>query len=217
MEKIRKNSLSFLKPFPTKIVCVGLNYHRHAKELGMETPRHPIIFLKPLTALIGPGESIVYPPFMAHRVDYEGELGVVIGKKCRNANVRGALDYVKGYLCVNDVTARDLQKLDGQWTRAKSFDTFCPVGPRIASAENLRDPNNVRIVTRLNGKVAQDDTTLDFIFNVQEVISFISRVMTLLPGDIISTGTPPGIGAMKKGDTVEVEIEGIGVLRNKVG
>lgn len=207
------NRLSILKPFPTKIICVGLNYHRHAKELGMQAPRHPIIFLKPLTALIGPEENIVYPKTMAKRVDYEGELGVIIGKKCRNASVNDALGFVKGYTCVNDVTARDLQKLDGQWTRAKSFDTFCPVGPKVA---RLKNPNDVRIVTRLNGNVVQHDTTKDFIFTVQEVISFISQVMTLFPGDIISTGTPPGIGPMKKGDMVEVEIEEIGKLRNNV-
>ena len=202
----------FLKNKPTKIICVGLNYHCHAKEIGMNTPRHPIIFMKPVTSLIGPGEKIVYPK-ISKRVDYEGELGLVIGKKCKFVSPQKALSYVEGYICVNDVTARDLQKLDGQWTRAKSFDTFCPVGPRIVK---LKNPNNVKIQTFLNGKVKQDSNTSEFIFKVEEVISFISQVMTLLPGDIISTGTPRGIGPMRKGDTVEVVIEGVGTLRNYV-
>lgn len=202
----------FLKNKPTKIICVGLNYHCHAKEIGMNTPRHPIIFMKPVTSLIGPGEKIVYPK-ISKRVDYEGELGLVIGKKCKFVSPQKALSYVEGYICVNDVTARDLQKLDGQWTRAKSFDTFCPVGPKVVK---LKNPNNVKIQTFLNGKVKQDSNTSEFIFKVEEVISFISQVMTLLPGDIISTGTPRGIGPMRKGDTVEVVIEGVGTLRNYV-
>jgi 2-keto-4-pentenoate hydratase/2-oxohepta-3-ene-1,7-dioic acid hydratase in catechol pathway len=205
-------NLSFLKHKPTKIVCVGLNYHNHAKELNMKTPRHPIIFLKPLTALIGPGDKIIYPK-MSKRVDYEGELAIVIGKKCKNVSKKQATKYVQGFTCLNDITARDLQNIDGQWTRAKSFDTFCAVGPRVVK---LKNPNNVKIQTFLNGKIKQDSNSNQFIFNVSEVISFISRVMTLFPGDIIATGTPPGIGPMKKGDTVEIRIEGIGSLINYV-
>ncbi len=205
-------SLNFLKKKPTKIICVGLNYHCHAKELDMNTPHHPIIFLKPLTCLNGPGGKIVYPK-ISKRVDYEGELGVVIKKKCRNVAKSNVGKYIEGFICVNDVTARDIQKLDGQWTRAKSFDTFCCVGPKIVK---LKNPNKVKIQTLLNGKVVQDSNTSEFIFTVEEVVSFISKVMTLLPGDIISTGTPKGIGPMHKGDKVEVRIEGIGGLRNYV-
>jgi len=206
-------NLSFLKKKPTKIICVGLNYHCHAKELGMNTPHHPIIFLKPLTSLIGPGDKIKYPS-ISKRVDYEGELGIVVGKRCKGVSSRNALSYISGFICVNDVTARDIQKLDGQWTRAKSFDTFCCVGPKVVK---LKNPNNVKIQTLLNGKVKQDSNTSEFIFTVEEIVSFVSKVMTLLPGDIISTGTPKGIGPMHKGDEVEVRIEGIGSLRNCVG
>ncbi len=205
-------NLPFLKHQPTKIVCVGLNYHCHAKELGMNTPHHPIIFLKPTTALIGPKESIIYPK-MSKRVDYEGELGIIIKKKCKNISKSKAIQYIEGFTCVNDITARDLQKLDGQWTRAKSFDTFCAVGPKIVKDIN---PNNVKIQTFLNGKIKQDSNTSNFIFKVEEIISFISKVMTLNPGDIISTGTPKGIGPMHKGDKIELKIEGIGSLINYV-
>ncbi len=199
---------------PSKIVCVGLNYHSHAKELRMNTPHHPIIFLKPPTTLAGNYDKIIYP-YQSKRVDYEAELGLVIGRKARNIRKSQAKRYVKGFTCVNDVTARDLQKLDGQWTRAKSFDTFCPAGPRIVPWKNI-DPNNLRIQSFLNGKIKQDSNTDEFIFTVEELISFISGVMTLLPGDIISTGTPPGIGPMKKGDRVEVKIEDVGTLTNYV-
>ncbi|HZX45580.1 MAG TPA: fumarylacetoacetate hydrolase family protein [Candidatus Nanoarchaeia archaeon] len=205
-------NLSFLKTPPTKIICVGLNYHCHAKELGMNTPHHPIIFLKPLTSLIGPKDNIVYPR-QSKRVDYEGELGIVIKKQGKGIQKEKAMQYVGGFTCINDITARDLQQLDGQWTRAKSFDTFCAVGPKIAS---LKDPNNVKIQTLLNGEIKQDSSTKEFIFKVEEIIAFISSVMTLNPGDIIATGTPKGIGPMKKGDTVEIRIEGIGNLVNTV-
>lgn len=199
---------------PTKIVAVGLNYHNHAKELGMRAPRHPLIFIKPTTTIIGQGETIVIPS-MSKRVDYEAELALVIGKKCKDVSEEDALTYVEGLTCLNDVTARDLQKLDGQWTRAKSFDTFCPVGPRLVKVDKI-DPNDVRVQLFLNGELKQDSSTKEFIFKVEKIISFISQVMTLNPGDIITTGTPPGIGQMKSGDIVEVKIEGIGTLKNKV-
>lgn len=206
------SSLSFLKHKPTKIVCVGLNYHCHAQELGMNTPRHPILFMKPLTTLIGPNDNIIYPK-MSKRVDYEGELGIIIKNKCKDISKKEALSHVEGYTCVNDITARDLQKKDGQWTRAKSFDTFCSVGPKIVKDLN---PNNLKIQTFLNGEIKQDSSTKNFIFKVEEIIEFISQVMTLNPGDIIATGTPIGIGPMKKGDKVEIKIENIGTLVNYV-
>jgi 2-keto-4-pentenoate hydratase/2-oxohepta-3-ene-1,7-dioic acid hydratase in catechol pathway len=197
---------------PSKIVAVGLNYRTHAAEVKMELPQEPILFLKPSTAVIGPGEIIIYPA-MAKRVDYEGELGVVIGKRCQAVTVEQAPDYILGYTCVNDVTARDLQKKDGQWTRAKGFDTFSPLGPFI---ETGLDPADVLIETFLNGEKKQSSSTSDLIFPVPYLVSFISRVMTLLPGDVIATGTPSGIGPMQHGDAVEVRIEGIGVLKNIV-
>ncbi len=205
-------NLSFLKHKPTKIVCVGLNYHCHAKELGMNTPHHPIIFMKPLTSLIGPEENIIYPK-MSKRVDYEGELALVIKDKIKDIKESQAMKHIEGFTCVNDITARDLQKLDGQWTRAKSFDTFCAVGPKIVKDI---DPNNVKIQSFLNNELKQDSNTSNFIFKVEEIVSFISKVMTLNPGDIISTGTPKGIGPMKKGDKIEIKIKGIGTLRNYV-
>ena len=207
------SNLKFLKKKPTKIICVGLNYHCHAKELGMNTPHHPIIFLKPATTLIGPGENIIYPK-MSKRVDYEAELAVIIKNKTRNIKEKDVMKNIEGFTCLNDVTARDLQKIDGQWTRAKSFDTFCPVGPKIVKDI---EPNNVKIQSFLNGEIKQDSSTSNLIFKVEELVSFISKIMTLMPGDIIATGTPKGIGPMKKGDTIEIKIEGIGTLRNYVG
>jgi 2-keto-4-pentenoate hydratase/2-oxohepta-3-ene-1,7-dioic acid hydratase in catechol pathway len=205
-------SLSFLKNKPTKIVCVGLNYHCHAKELGMNTPHHPILFMKPITSLIGPGDKIIYPS-QSKRVDYEAELAIVIKDKVKDISKREAMKHIEGFTCLNDVTARDLQKLDKQWVRSKSFDTFCPVGPKIVKSIN---PNNVRIQSFLNGELKQDSNTSEFIFKVEELVSFISQVMTLNPGDIIATGTPSGIGPMHKGDKIEVKIDGIGTLRNYV-
>ena len=196
---------------PTKIVCVGLNYAEHAQELKMELPEEPVIFLKPPSATLGPGGQIVYPA-SSQQVDYEGELGVVIGKRCKNVPAGEAEKYILGYTCFNDVTARDLQRKDGQWTRAKSFDTFASFGPWIASI----DPTHVDIQTRVNGKTMQKSNTFDLIFEVPELVEFISGVMTLEPGDVIATGTPPGVGPLQKGDVVEVEIEGIGVLKNSV-
>ncbi len=197
---------------PSKIVALGLNYHNHAKELNSPVPDSPLTFLKPSTSVIGPGDNIVYPAVSA-RVDYEGELAVVIKKPVWRVAVEDALDYVLGYTCFNDVTARDLQSHDKQWTRAKGFDTFAAVGPWI---ETELDPGSVVLETYLNGKLKQRGNTSDLIYPVAELINFISHVMTLLPGDIIATGTPSGVGPMYPGDTVEVRIPAIGTLRNSV-
>jgi 2-keto-4-pentenoate hydratase/2-oxohepta-3-ene-1,7-dioic acid hydratase in catechol pathway len=197
---------------PSKIVCVGRNYADHASELGNELPKEPLLFFKPPSAVINPGDEIVYPRQSA-RVDFEGELGVVIGRRCRNASRDTALDYVLGYTIVNDVTARDLQKSDGQWARAKGFDTFAPIGPWIVSELDWR---NARLKTRLNGAVKQDASTASMIFDIPVLIEFISAAFTLEPGDVIATGTPSGVGPMQIGDTVAVEIEGIGTLTNRV-
>jgi len=196
---------------PSKIVCVGLNYVKHAQELKMPLPDEPILFLKPPSAILAPGGQIVYPS-SSIQVDYEGELAFVIGKRCRNVSADEAEKYILGYTCFNDVTARDLQRKDGQWTRAKSFDTFAPFGPWIGKI----DPSDADIKTRVNGKLVQDSNTSDLIFSVPRLVQFISAVMTLEPGDVIATGTPPGVGQLQKGDLVEVEIEGIGVLKNSV-
>jgi len=205
--------LKLLAPcLPSKIVCLGLNYRPHARETNQPIPSNPIIFLKPPTAVIGPGDSIILP-HNYHRVDYEGELAIVIGKKAHFVPREKAHDYVLGYTCFNDVTERQFQKEDGQWTRAKSFDTFAPIGPWI---ENEVDPDNLKLETRLNGLTCQSESTGELIFDTKELISFISEIMTLLPGDVISTGTPAGIGPMKPGDTVEVIIEKIGILQNRV-
>ena len=207
-----KMPISFLKDQPTKIVCAGLNYRGHAKEMNMPLPKEPVLFLKPLTALIGPEDNIIYPE-MSNRVDYEAELAVIIKDKIKNIEEKDVMKHIGGFTCLNDVTARDLQKKDGQWTRAKSFDTFCAIGPKI---EKNINPNNVKIQSFLNGKLKQDSSTSNFIFNVEQLVSFISKVMTLNPGDIIATGTPAGIGPMKKGDKIEIKIEGIGSLVNYV-
>jgi 2-keto-4-pentenoate hydratase/2-oxohepta-3-ene-1,7-dioic acid hydratase in catechol pathway len=197
---------------PSKIIGIGQNYRAHAAEMGKGIPEEPLMFLKPSTAVIADGMPIERPAGY-ERVDYEGELGVVIGKRARRVSREQALEYVKGYVCVNDVTVRDLQKKDGQWTRAKGFDTFCPIGPRIVAD---LDPRNLRITTRVNGVVKQDSSTSDLIFDVAALISFVSHHMTLEEGDVISTGTPSGVGPLQPGDVVEVEIAGIGVLRNPV-
>lgn len=199
---------------PSKIVAVGLNYKDHALERGKPLPEEPLLFLKPSTAVIGPGETIVYPHHMSKRVDYEGELALVIK---RRASMLSALEpvepYILGYTCFNDVTARDLQDKDKQFTRAKSFDTFAAIGPWIAVG---LDPSNLDIKTYLNGKLRQSSNTRNLIFSIPDLVRFISNVMTLLPGDVITTGTPSGIGPMVPGDEVDVEIEGIGKLRNRV-
>lgn len=209
-EVCRLEDVKLLAPCePTKIVAVGLNYADHAKEMNEQIPPEPKIFIKPATAVIGPGDVIQRPD--SERVDYEGELAIVIKKRAKDVPVERALEYVLGYTCLNDVTARGLQSRDGQWTRAKGFDTFCPIGPVITDEI---DPNNVSVQTRLNGEVKQDSDTSHFIFRVEEMICFISHVMTLLPGDVITTGTPSGMGPMQDGDSVEICIEGIGTLRN---
>jgi len=213
-EEYLLKEVKILSPvIPSKIVAVGLNYRDHAKELGMKIPDEPIIFLKPPTAVIGPEEDIVLPP-ESKEVHYEGELAVVIGKEIyRPKNFKEVESAILGYTCFNDVTARDLQRKDGQWTRSKSFNTFAPLGPFI---ETELDPGNLHIETRVNGEIRQKSSTKELIFNVFELVSFISNIMTLFPGDIIATGTPPGVGVLKEGDIVEVFIEGIGTLRNGV-
>ena len=198
---------------PSKIVALGLNYRDHAAEFGHQVPEEPLIFLKPSTAVIGPEAAIIYPK-MSRRVDYEAELAVVIGKTAHRVREDEALEYVLGYTCLNDVTARDLQKKDGLFTRAKGFDTFAAMGPWIETA--IGDPDNVMVEAYLNGEPRQHASTSNMVFGVRRLIAFISEVMTLLPGDVISTGTPSGIGPMRPGDVVEVRVEGIGTLRNQV-
>lgn len=208
-------SVTLLAPAqPSKIVCVGRNYADHAKELGNEVPKEILIFLKPPSSVIAPQEKIARPE-ISQRVDFEGELAVIVSKQCRNIGANEDVrQYILGYTCANDVTARDLQKKDDQWTRAKGFDTFCPVGPWVTDAI---DPwKGVRVETRLNGTVKQSASTLDFIFSLDAVMRYIAGVMTLLPGDLILTGTPAGIAPMVAGDVVEVTIDGIGTLKNPV-
>jgi len=197
---------------PSKIVAVGLNYAKHAGEMKEELIGNPILFIKPSTAVLAPGGEIVYPP-ESKRVDYEAELAVVIKKKCRKVTAEEASEYILGYTALNDVTARDLQKKDGQWTRGKGFDTFCPFGPYI---DTDFDPSGRRIRSVLSGEIKQDGNTGDMIYKVSELVSFISSGMTLLPGDVIATGTPEGIGPMQKGDTIEIIIDGLAALKNTV-
>ncbi|AIS30950.1 fumarylacetoacetate hydrolase family protein [Methanobacterium formicicum] len=197
---------------PSKVVCVGLNYRDHAQELNMDLPEEPILFIKPPTTVIGPDNPIIYPP-QCHQLDYEAELAVVIGRETRFTSKNDARDHIAGYTILNDVTARDLQRKDGQWTRAKSFDTFCPIGPWI---ETDMDPSHQDISLKLNGEVKQNSNTENMIFSVEELVEFISHIMTLNQGDIIATGTPPGVGSMNVEDIVEVKIEGIGTLSNKI-
>jgi len=198
---------------PSKVVCVGRNYREHAAELGNKMPDEPLLFLKPPSSVIASGAKVELPP-QSQQVEHEGELGVVIGRTARKLTEDDdPLSYVFGYTCVNDVTARDLQRKDVQFTRGKSFDTFCPVGPWIVTA---LDPANVQVSTRVNGEVKQNGNTADMAFPVPFLIRYISGIMTLNPGDLIATGTPAGVSRMKHGDTVEVEVEGIGVLRNSI-
>ncbi|MFA5271016.1 MAG: fumarylacetoacetate hydrolase family protein [Candidatus Omnitrophota bacterium] len=212
-QRIELNRIRFLPPADcAKIVLAGLNYKDHAKELKMSRPQNPIIFLKPTTTLIAHNEAIIYPAGV-NRLDYEAELAIVIKKEAKNIKPKDVSKYILGYTCLNDVTARDLQKSDGQWTRSKSFDTFCPLGPWI---ETSIDPQDTAIRLWLNGILKQNSTTKEFIFNIDYLVSFISNVMTLSPGDVVSTGTPFGVGPMKKGDIVEVEVEGVGKLSNYV-
>lgn len=208
-------ALSLLAPVtPSKIVCIGRNYREHAAELGNEAPKEPLLFLKAPSALLPPGGSIRIPR-ISQRVDYEGELGVVIARTCHKLKAEENVhDYIRGYVIVNDVTARDLQKSDGQWSRAKGFDTFCPVGPIVSDA--IQPGNGINLTTRLNGAVKQHGSTQDFIFDIAALLRHISAAMTLNPGDLIPTGTPAGVGPMQPGDVVEVEIDGLSVLRNPV-
>jgi 2-keto-4-pentenoate hydratase/2-oxohepta-3-ene-1,7-dioic acid hydratase in catechol pathway len=215
MDPVMLTDAALLAPVsPSKIVGVGRNYREHAAELGNEVPAEPLIFFKPPSSLLAPGAP-VRRPSIAERVDYEGELGVVIAKKCYQlAADEDVRPYILGYTCVNDVTARDLQKKDVQFTRAKSFDTFCPVGPLVT---NEIDPwSGIGVETRVNGAVRQQDNTRDFIFPLDAVIRYISQVMTLMPGDLIPSGTPPGVGPVVAGDVMEITVEGIGTLSNPV-
>ena len=196
----------------SKVVCVGLNYRDHAAELGGDLPDEPLIFLKPNTSVIGPGEPILYPS-QSTDVHYEGELAVVIGRICREVSAEDAPKVIFGYTVANDVTARDLQAKDGQWARAKGFDTFCPIGPWI---ETDLDPSNLQVSTALNDESKQDGNTSDMVFSVPDIVAYVSSFMTLLPGDLILTGTPAGVGPMSVGDTVSVTVEGIGTLTNRV-
>ncbi|MDI9370744.1 MAG: fumarylacetoacetate hydrolase family protein [Synergistota bacterium] len=205
---------SYLPPSsPGKVVAIGLNYRDHAAEVGKPLPEEPLLFLKPSTSVVAHGEPVVYPPAMTSRVDYEAELGVVIGSRCKGVSPEQALACVLGYTCANDVTARDLQNKDGQWTRAKSFDTFCPLGPYVVCGI---DPSDLEIKMLLNGETVQSSRTSNLIFPVPVLVSHISQVMTLEPGDVIITGTPSGIAPVKKGDVMRVEIEGLGALENRV-
>lgn len=197
---------------PSKIVCVGRNYVEHAKELGNEVPKVPLIFLKPPSSIIASGDPILLPP-QSVQVEHEGELVAVIGKRGRNITAEAAREYVLGYTIGNDVTARDLQKTDGQWTRAKGFDTFCPFGPWI---DTDFDPSDALVICRVNGQMRQLASTRDMVFSISVLIAYISSVMTLEPGDLIFSGTPAGVSQLKDGDTVEVEVDGLGLLSNPV-
>ena len=209
-------------PDPEKIVCLGLNYREHAEESGMEEPPAPVLFAKFRNSLVGPGAPVVLPQ-ASEKVDYEGELAVVIGRTCKEVSEDEALDYVAGYMPLNDVSARDLQLQTGQWLAGKAVDTFAPCGPALVLADEVGDPQDLLLATRVNGETVQEASTSQMIFSVRQTISFVSRVMTLEPGDIVATGTPSGVGQsrtpplfLKEGDIVEVEIEKLGILRNPV-
>jgi 2-keto-4-pentenoate hydratase/2-oxohepta-3-ene-1,7-dioic acid hydratase in catechol pathway len=197
---------------PSKIVCVGRNYAAHARELGNEVPERPMLFFKPPSALVPSGAPIVLPA-ASTRVEYEGEIGVVVGRPLRNATPAESEAAIRGFICINDVTARDLQKTDGQWGRAKGFDTFCPAGPAVAEGLDWRE---LEVITRVNGEPRQRGSTSDMHFQIPELLAYISGIMTLEPGDYVATGTPAGVGLLAAGDVVEVEIPGVGVLRNPV-
>jgi 2-keto-4-pentenoate hydratase/2-oxohepta-3-ene-1,7-dioic acid hydratase in catechol pathway len=218
MRKLRPipfDAATILPPVtPSKIVCVGRNYRGHAAEMGKEVPKEPLIFFKPPSSLIGPGENIRRPKLSEH-TDYEGELGVVIGRRCyRLSPTEDVRPYILGYTVVNDFTARDLQRRDGQWWRGKGFDTFCPTGPLVT--DEIDPWKGIRVSTKVNGAIRQDGNTLDFIFSLDTIIRYVAEVMTLLPGDLIATGTPEGVAPVAGGDVIEVEVEGIGALKNPV-
>jgi 2-keto-4-pentenoate hydratase/2-oxohepta-3-ene-1,7-dioic acid hydratase in catechol pathway len=212
-EEVPLDDVRLLAPvLPSKLVCVGKNYAAHAAEFGMEVPEEPLLFLKPSTAVIGPHDPIRLLP-ISRRVDYEGELAVVIGRIARGVKTEDAAKYILGYTCANDVTLRDLQKTDDQWARAKGFDGSCPLGPWI---ETDLDPTDVRVETRLNGEIRQAAQTSHMVFGVATLVEFITSFMTLLPGDVILTGTPEGVGKLAQGDVVEIEVDGVGTLSNPV-
>src|SRR5665647_78540 len=224
-ESINEVELTLLSPVanPSKIICVGLNYFDHAVEAGVTTPSEPLLFAKFPNTLIGHGETISYSRKATKEVDYEGELAVVIGERCWQRSEQDALSCVLGYTVANDVSARDAQLSDGQWLRGKSFDRFCPLGPALVTADEVGDPQSLNISTRMNGVCVQDASTADMIFTVAELVSYCSRFFTLEPGDLVLTGTPPGVGFtrttplyLSDGDTVEVTIDGIGTLTNVV-
>jgi 2-keto-4-pentenoate hydratase/2-oxohepta-3-ene-1,7-dioic acid hydratase in catechol pathway len=200
-------------PRPSKVVCVGRNYVEHARELGNEVPERPLLFFKPPSAIIGDGDAIRLP-VASQRVEHEAEIGVVMGRRATRVAVGEAMDYVAGYAPLNDVTARDLQKLDGQWARAKGFDSFCPLGTMMP-ARGI-DPRELRVIGRVNGEVRQDGVSSQMAFPIAELIAYISAIMTLEPGDVVATGTPAGVGPLRAGDVVEVEVVGIGIIRNPV-
>jgi len=212
-EQVPLADVRLLAPvLPSKLVCVGRNYAAHAAEWGLDVPEEPLLFLKPSTAVVGPGDPIQLLP-ISTRVDYEGELAVVVGRLARHVRAEDAYRYILGFTCANDVTLRDLQKMDDQWARAKGFDGSCPLGPWV---ETELDPIDIRVETRLNGEIRQAAQTSDMVFGVAELIEYITEFMTLLPGDVLLTGTPEGVGRLSDGDVVEVEVEGIGTLSNPV-
>jgi 2-keto-4-pentenoate hydratase/2-oxohepta-3-ene-1,7-dioic acid hydratase in catechol pathway len=223
IQKVRREDVKLLAPVvPPDIIAIGLNYKRHADESVMAYPEKPVIFLKTTSSVIGPEEKIIIPKMAPNEVDYEAELAIIIGKKAKDLEINEVQNYILGYTCANDVSARDCQiRIDIQWARGKSFDTFCPLGPWIET--DLDDPDNCRIISRLNDKVMQDSNTSDFIFGTKELVSYCSKNFTLHPGTVIMTGTPEGVGFARKppvflkaGDIIEIEIEGIGKLSNKV-
>ena len=215
-EPVPLSELNLLPPVtPSKIVCVGRNYREHAAELGNEVPKEPLLFLKPPSSLLAP-RGIVRMPKLSTRVDFEGELGIVIGRRCHQIGPdEDVRPYIRGYVCVNDVTARDIQKSDGQWTRGKGFDTFCPVGPIVSDEIDPVGGGPVTVITRQNSVIKQQGSTRDFIFSIPELLRYISATMTLEPGDLIPTGTPSGVGAVKPGDRIQIEIDGLGILENE--
>jgi 2-keto-4-pentenoate hydratase/2-oxohepta-3-ene-1,7-dioic acid hydratase in catechol pathway len=215
-EPMPLSDLKLLPPVtPSKILCVGRNYRDHAAELGNEVPKEPLLFLKPPSSLLAT-RGVVRIPGVSTRVDYEGELGIVIGRRCYKIGPdEDVRPYIRGYVCVNDVTARDIQKSDGQWTRGKGFDTFCPVGPIVSDEIDPVGGSPVTVITRLNGVVKQQGSTRDFIFPIAELLRYITAFLTLEPGDLIPTGTPAGVGAVRPGDRIQVEIDGLGVLENE--